>query len=96
MAASVSGSLWFDGFDSYLAAHAERFAGKRVYLSLGDREAKTRNPRLACVQKKTEKARELLTSAGADCIFELNPGNHFAQPTARCARAAAWLMKWQD
>ena len=94
--ASVSGSLWFDGFDDYLAAHAQHFAGKKVYLSLGDREAKTRNPRLACVQEKTEAARDLLSSAGAYSIFELNPGNHFAEPTARCARAAAWLMLGQD
>lgn len=95
MTASVSGSLWFDGFDDYLAAHANRFAGKKVYLSLGDREAKTRNPRLACVQERTEAARELLSAAGAYSIFELNPGNHFAEPAARCARAAAWLMQEQ-
>lgn len=93
MCASVSGSLWYDGFLEHLQGRAGRFAGKRVYLSLGDREAKTRNPRLACVQEKTEAARDLLAAAGAQCVFELNPGNHFQDPAGRCARAAAWLVR---
>jgi len=92
MAASVSGSLWFDGFDRFLKERAGRFASKAVYLSLGDREAKTRNARLACVQEATENARALLADAGAECVFELNPGNHFNDPTGRCARGARWLV----
>ena len=91
MCASVSGSLWYDGFLEHLQGRAERFAGKRAYLSLGDREAKTRNMRLACVQERTEAARDLLAAAGAQCVFELNPGNHFQDPAGRCARAAEWL-----
>ena len=92
-AASVSGSLWYDGFLGHLQERAACFAGKAVYLSLGDREAKTRNPRLACVQEAAEAARDVLSAAGARCVFELNPGNHFHDPTGRCARAAAWLAQ---
>lgn len=92
-AASVSGSLWYDDFAGYIAARAHLFAGKAAYLSLGDREAKTRNARLACVQEAAETARDVLCAAGARAVFELNPGNHFNDPTGRCARAVEWLKE---
>ena len=44
--ASVSGSLWFDGFTAYLSAHPPLGQPKKVYLSLGDREEKAKNPRM--------------------------------------------------
>lgn len=87
MAASVSGSLWYDGFVEYLRKNAAKFAGKRAYFSVGDKEAKTRNPRLCLVQECTEQAAKILEGAGAQTVFELNPGNHFVDSAKRCAKA---------
>ena len=42
--ASVSGSLWFDGFTDYLAAHPLLGTPERVYLSLGIGRRRPRTP----------------------------------------------------
>ena len=57
-AASVSGSLWFDGFMDFMEVSAPK-AG-RIYLSLGDKEKASKNQRLARVEDCTAKAAELL------------------------------------
>ena len=88
--ASVSGSLWFDGWCGYLAEHPCR-AGK-VYLSLGEKEPKARNPRMARVGECTEKTAELLRAAGTEAAMEWNPGGHFNEPEARMAKAARALI----
>lgn len=85
--ASVSGSMWFDGWTEYMEENAGRFSGKFAYFSVGDREKKTRNTRLACVEEKTVRAGEILRENGVETVFELNPGNHFNEPDARIARA---------
>lgn len=43
-AASVSGSLWFDGFTDYMAACAPPAVPERVYFSVGDRENSQKIP----------------------------------------------------
>ena len=88
--ASVSGSLWYDGWCAYLEANPCR--GKRVYLSLGEREPKARNPRMARVGKSTERTEALLRASGAETILEWNPGGHFNAPEARMAKAVKALL----
>jgi len=88
--ASVSGSLWYDGWGDYLAQHPCR-AG-RVYLSLGEREPKARNPRMARVGEETERTERLLHASGLETLLEWNPGGHFNDPEARMLRAAAALL----
>ena len=88
--ASVSGSLWYDGWCGYLAERPCR-AGK-VYLSLGEKEPKARNPRMARVGECTEKTAELLRAAGTETALEWNPGGHFNEPETRMAKAARVLI----
>ena len=88
--ASVSGSLWYDGWCQYLEGHPCR-AGK-VYLSLGEKEPKARNPRMARVGECTERTEALLRSSGLETTLEWNPGGHFNEPEARMARAARALL----
>ena len=88
--ASASGSLWFPGFDAYMAANQIR--SNSVYLSLGDREEKAKNPVVASVGERTRQAYELLNSHGINCALEWNAGNHFREPTLRTAKAFAWLL----
>ena len=50
---------------------------EKVYLSLGDRESKTRNPVMATVGDRTAKAESMFREMGSEVVFESNPGNHF-------------------
>ena len=88
--ASVSGSRWYDGWCQYLEGHP--CLGKRVYLSLGDKEPKARNPRMARVGECTERTEALLRSSGLETTLEWNPGGHFNEPEARMARAVRALL----
>lgn len=91
-AASASGSLWFPGFVD--RATTEPFAGspQAVYLSLGKKETKTPNRMMRHVLDDTRAMEELLQGRNIDTIFELNPGNHFAQTDLRMARGITWLL----
>ncbi|MBQ3080036.1 MAG: alpha/beta hydrolase [Clostridia bacterium] len=93
MAASVSGSLWFDGFLDYIIAHPPLAENPRVYLSLGDKEALTKNKRLQSVEEMTMKAYDFMRSRNISAHFELNPGNHFANPDQRMMKAINFLFE---
>ena len=90
--ASVSGSLWFDGFADYLAAHPLLGRPERVYLSLGDREEKAKNPRMQTVRAAAEQAKVIIESQGVPCVFTLNPGGHFQDVSTRQKRAVLALL----
>ncbi|MBQ9340802.1 MAG: esterase [Lachnospiraceae bacterium] len=92
--AAVSPSMWFPNFDTYMEEH-EIKAGN-VYLSLGDREEKTKNPIMATVGDKIKKAHTLLESKGVNCTFELNEGNHFKDVDIRTAKGYIWLINHQQ
>ena len=89
--AAASPSIWFPRFTEYMmenVIHADA-----VYLSLGDREERTRNPVMSRVGNAIREAHTLLTDSGINCILEWNKGNHFKNPDLRTAKAFAWLMK---
>ena len=91
--ASASGSLWFPGFDAFMAE--QKIQTGSVYLSLGDREEKVKNPVMASVGDRTRQAYALLRDRGIHCTLEWNPGNHFQEPDIRTAKAFAWLLNHQ-
>lgn len=88
--AAASPSVWFPGFPEYVEAHPPR--SERIYLSLGDREEKTRNPVMAQVGDRIRRLHGWLLERGLDCTLEWNPGNHFRDPALRTARAFAWVL----
>ena len=88
--AAASPSIWFPRFTDYMRKYPIRL--RRVYLSLGDREERTRNPVLATVGTRITEAHGLLRAQGVDCVFEWNPGNHFQDPDKRTAKAFARLL----
>ena len=90
-AAAVSPSVWFPGFTEYTASR--RMLTDRVYLSLGDREEKTRNPAMATVGNRIRELYAQLCSQGISCCLEWNKGNHFMDLEERMAKAFAWAMK---
>ncbi len=90
-AASISGSLWFDGFADSLKPP---FGGlRRVYLSLGDRERRTKNPRMAAVEDCTRRVADIFRDAGMQIAFEMNPGGHFQDVPARIARGIDAIVR---
>ncbi len=90
-AAAVSPSVWFPGFAAYTASRP--MMAKQVYLSLGDREEKTRNPVMATVGDRIRELHAQLCSQGISCCLEWNKGNHFNDPDRRTARGFAWILK---
>lgn len=104
--ASLSGSLWFDGFCEWMEGEKPLRTDLRVYLSLGKKESRSKNPRMAKVAECTERAQEILTGqlektdrvgdAGTDedpVSFVWNEGGHFHDIEGRFARAIAWWIK---
>lgn len=93
--ASMSGSLWYPQFSGF--AESEPFARtpECLYLSLGDAEARTRHPLLKTVRENTERFAALCRTRGVPSVFELNPGNHFADCAGRTARGIQWILEYQ-
>ena len=88
----MSGSLWFPGFKEYIFSHEPKRRPDCIYFSLGDKEAKTRNPILKTVQENTEEIQAFYRSEGIDTVFQLNPGNHFVQGIERTIAGIQWLL----
>ena len=88
----MSGSLWFPGFKEYIFSHEPKRRPDCIYFSLGDKEAKTRNPVLKTVQENTEEIQAFYQSKGIDTVFQLNPGNHFVQGIERTVAGIQWLL----
>lgn len=90
-AASLSGSLWFDGFCGFMERGKPAREDMRVYLSLGKKESRSKNPRMSRVAECTERAREILVDR--ECVFfEWNEGGHFHDIEGRFAKAIGWWI----
>ena len=91
-AAAVSPSVWFPGWTDYGEAHSVRTCS--VYLSLGNKEEKTRNPVMRTVGYNIRRQHDLLRSdpGCGNHILEMNEGNHFREPDLRTAKGFAWLL----
>ena len=88
--AAASPSMWFPGFDDYMVTH--ELKSTHIYLSLGDKEEKTRNPVMRTVGDKIRATHAGLEAKNVDCILEWNRGNHFKEPDLRTAKGFAWLI----
>ncbi len=89
--AAASPSIWFPGFTEYMKKN--ELHARAVYLSLGDREERTRNPIMARVGEVIREAYAHLQETEVNCVLEWNKGNHFKEPDLRTARAFAWVME---
>ena len=92
---AVSGSFWYPGLLNYVD---HQLSGgvvglTHVYLSLGDREARTPNPQIMHVRENAELLASKLENAGITSTFELNRGNHFQNVEGRMQKALDWLVK---
>ena len=88
--ASVSGSFWYDGFKEWISEN--RPNAEIFYLSLGEKEKESKNPRLASVDEVTKHIYGLLNTVGADVHFEYNEGNHFGPLIERIEKAITSIL----
>lgn len=88
--AAVSPSVWFPGWDNYMESQSIKTPD--VYLSLGDKEEKTRNKTMSVVGNNIRRQHELLRFSVNRRTLEWNPGNHFTSPELRMAKGFAWLL----
>ena len=89
--AAASPSVWYPGFTDYMRKNPAKCP--HIYLSLGDKEEKTRNPVMAAVGGCIRECFDILNKQNVDCALEWNPGNHFRDPEQRTARAFSWLIE---
>ena len=91
-AASLSGSLWYEGWTEYLAAHLPEQGG-RVYLSLGKKEEKSGPAQMRLVGERTRETAGMFRAAGrfGEVPLEMHGGGHFTDIPGRWRRAMEWL-----
>ncbi len=89
--AAASPSVWYSGWLDY--AKANDFKAKKVYLSLGNREEKTRNQVMATVGDCIRQQAQIFEEKNIPCTFEWNEGNHFRDSDLRTAKAFISLMR---
>ena len=87
--AAASPSVWYPGWMDFVQAHSPK--AHRIYLSLGDKEARTRNKTMASVEDHIRDYAGILSATeGLESTLEWNPGNHFVDADRRTARAFLW------
>lgn len=89
--AAASPSVWYPQWTGYIEGKEMR--SKAVYLSLGDRESRTKNPVMVHVDDAIRRQQQLLAAQGVATILEWTPGGHFVDSEKRMAKAFAWAIK---
>ena len=85
--AAASPSVWFPGWMDHV--RAQPIQAETVYLSLGDREERAKNPVMARVGDCIRELYALLRREHSVTLV-WNPGNHFQDTELRTARAFCW------
>lgn len=90
--AAASPSVWYPEWMKYIGSHNPN--AKRIYLSLGDAEAKTKNATMATVEENIKAMYDSLKCMpGVDSTLVFNPGGHFKDPALRTAQAFIWALR---
>ncbi|MBS7262611.1 MAG: esterase [Eubacteriales bacterium] len=91
--AAVSPSVWFPGWRDFI--RTREILAERVYLSLGEREEKTKNRVMAAVGDGIREQYVRLEESRlcVERILEWNQGHHFTEPEERLAKGFAWLLR---
>ena len=88
---AASPSVWYSNWLAYSEAH--QMLAKHVYLSLGDREHRSKTAIMSTVNDCINKQLDLLQTQGVDSVLEMNPGNHFQDNGIRTAKGFVWAME---
>ena len=89
--AAASPSVWFPDWMEF--ERQRPIQAQRIYLSLGDKEERTKNIVMAVVGDNIRTLHSRLAERGADCTLEWNSGGHFKDADLRTAKAFRWTME---
>jgi Predicted hydrolase of the alpha/beta superfamily len=88
--ASISGSMWFNGFSEWVKNQTPSPSVKKIYISLVDREKRAKDKRMATVEDATLSVVESMKEKGASVEFNLEKDTtHFSPLIPRLERALA-------
>ena len=92
-AVCCSSSLWFDKWDEYASLHRIK-SPSTIYMSLGDREEKTKNKVMSIVGDRTRRQAEILKEDPnvEKLYFEWNEGGHFVEPLKRVSKGITRIL----
>ena len=88
--AAISPSVWFPKFIDYMKDNTPLC--KNIYLSLGNKEHKSKNKILASVLANINEAHKVLLNKKINSYLEFNEGNHFVDSDLRIAKGFAYLL----
>ena len=91
--ASVSGSFWYPGFADWLQGRT--IYAQSAYISLGDKEADSKNKHLKSIAQDTGSVVKILESKGLQTTFEWTEGTHFGPILPRRDKALMVLKSIQ-
>ena len=89
--AAASPSVWFPDWIEFEQQHS--IQAQRVYLSLGDKEERTKNIVMAAVGDNIRTLHSRLAERSTDCTLEWNSGGHFKDADLRTAKAFRRVME---
>ena len=92
--AAVSPSVWYPDWISYVSEKSPN--ANNIYLSLGDKEEKTKSRVMSQVGSAIRIQHTLLEAQGINTTLEWNAGNHFVDSAKRMAKGFAWLLMQQQ
>ncbi len=90
---AASASVWYPNFTDYVKKQDFLKKPEAVYLSIGDREARTRNPYLRGSEHCMEELCSLYREKKITVVFERNPGNHYQDAPLRLAKGIKWALE---
>jgi len=88
--ASISGSFWYPDFACWL--QGQTIYAQSAYISLGNKEADTKNNHLKSIAQDTCSVVKILESKGVQTTFEWTEGTHFGPILPRLEKALMVLF----
>ena len=91
-----SPSLWYPSFMEYAQTHPLNPAIQYVYLSLGNQEAKVKNPIFQTIGQRMSEYCKILKEAQIPFRFDLNPGKHVNNVMERMAKGILSAIRFHS
>jgi predicted alpha/beta superfamily hydrolase len=91
--AAMSPSLWFDNWDKFIENKIVN-ENSFIYLSLGDKEEKTKNKFMKIVGDRVRKQYDIFHNYCnvKNCFYDVNPGGHFNDIKLRISKGFSWII----
>ena len=89
----MSPSLWFDNWDKFIE-NKKVNENSFIYLSLGDKEEKTKNKFMKIVGDRVRKQYDIFHNYCnvKNCFYDVNPGGHFNDIKLRISKGFSWII----